>query len=226
VAFGAIGADPRADAEVTNAEDGVLGAVAMAAAISMLVAGASMSAAIEAALAELPSDTAIGRASRIAVEVALKAGDPFAAIPALDAALLDHVYSYGVAAAETVPVALALAAVSGQALHASGQMPQARSSGRSSAASRTVSASAAVSAAVPTAVSSSMSIVMSAAVSAAACLPSLADSAPALTGALTGAFIGYAAQPEGWRAAARTLAGCSLPELAGRDLLDIAGGLA
>ncbi|WP_248962678.1 ADP-ribosylglycohydrolase family protein [Sphaerisporangium perillae] len=172
----------RADASVTNAGDGVHAALAMAVAIAVLVAGGTMAAAVEAALAELPEDTAIGHASRTALVVARRAGDPFAAVPALDAALLDHVYSYGVAAAHTVPVALALAEVSGGSL--------------------------------------------SAAVPAAACLPSLADSAPALTGALTGAFTGYRALPEGWRAAARTLTGCGLPELAGTDLIDIAGGLA
>ncbi|MDP9842752.1 ADP-ribosylglycohydrolase family protein [Streptosporangium lutulentum] len=182
VAFGAIGADPRADASVTNAGDGVHAAMAVAAAVTELVAGASMVSAVEAALAELPEDTAIGYATRTALAVARKAGDPFAAVPALDAALLDHVYSYGVAASQTVAVALALAEVSQGSL--------------------------------------------SAAVPAAACLPSLADSAPALTGALTGAFTGYEALPEGWRAAARTLTGCGLPDLAGTDLIDIAGGLA
>jgi ADP-ribosylglycohydrolase len=139
-------------------------------------------AAVHAATAVLPEDTAIGYNTRVALEVARKAGDPFAAVPALDAALLDHVYSYGVTAAQTVPVALALASVSGGSLGF----------------------------AVPAAV----------------CLASLADSAPALTGALTGAAGGYAHIPEGWSAAARRLAGCCLPELAGRDLLDIVKGIA
>ncbi|MET8157167.1 ADP-ribosylglycohydrolase family protein [Sphaerisporangium sp. NPDC005289] len=172
----------RADASVTNSGDGVLGALAMAAAIAVLVAGGTMGAAVEAALAELPGDTAIGHAARAALAAARRAGDPFAAVPALDAALVDHVYSYGVAAAQTVPAALALAEVSGGSL--------------------------------------------TAAVPAAACLSSLADSAPALTGALTGARTGLRALPEGWCAAARTLTGCGLPELAGADLIDIAGGLA
>ncbi|WP_214416561.1 ADP-ribosylglycohydrolase family protein [Sphaerisporangium fuscum] len=181
VAFGAVGADPRPDAVVTNAGDGVLAAAAIAAAVAELVAGAPMATAVQAALAELPAGTAIGHAARTALAAARAAGDPFAAVPALDAALLDHVYSYGVAAAQTVPVALALAEVSGGAI--------------------------------------------AAAVSAAACLPSLADSAPALTGALTGAFTGYDALPGGWRDSTRTLAGCGLPDLAGTDLIDIAGGL-
>ncbi len=182
VAFGAAGLDPTRDAQVTNAGDGVLGARAMAAAVAALVGGAPMTAAVAAALAELPDDTAIGHAARAALAAARRAGDAFAAVPALDAVLFDHVYSYGVAAAQTVPAALALAEVSGGALPA--------------------------------------------AVSAAACLSPAADSAPALTGALTGAFSGHAALPRGWSAAARTLLGCCLPELAGVDLLDIAKGLA
>ncbi|MFC4117566.1 ADP-ribosylglycohydrolase family protein [Nonomuraea zeae] len=113
VAFGALGRDPTQDAQVTNAADGVLGAQAMAAAVAEAVASGSAARAVEAALAVLPQDTAIGHNARVALAVARKAGDPFAAVPALDAALLDRVYSYGVGAAQTVPVALALAEVSG-----------------------------------------------------------------------------------------------------------------
>ncbi|MBN6052194.1 ADP-ribosylglycohydrolase family protein, partial [Nonomuraea sp. RK-328] len=116
VAFGALGRDPAEDARVTNAGDGVLGALAMAAAVAAAVATGSAGQAVEAALAVLPEDTAIGHNARLAIEAARAAGDPFAAVPALDAALLDHVYSYAVGAAQTVPVALALAEVSGGAL--------------------------------------------------------------------------------------------------------------
>lgn len=182
VAFGATGRDPVADAQVTNAGDGVLGARAMAAAIAAAISSGSVAQAVRAALAELPEDTAIGLNARTALAVAREAGDAFGAVPGLDAALLDHVYSYGVSAAATVPVALALAEVSGGAIGA--------------------------------------------AVPAAACLASLADSAPALAGALTGAAGGYAAIPEGWTAATARLAGCCLPELAGRDLMDIVEGIA
>lgn len=181
VAFGAAGRDPLADAQVTNAGDGVLGARAMAAAIAEAVGTGSATRAVQAALAVLPEDTAIGHNARRAIEAARKAGDAFSAVPALDAVLLDHVYSYAVGAAQTVPVALALAEVSGGALNA--------------------------------------------AVPAAACLAATADSAPALTGALAGACGGYDAIPQGWSAAARGLAGCCLPELAGADLLELTEGL-
>ncbi|MGW0484953.1 ADP-ribosylglycohydrolase family protein [Nonomuraea sp. NPDC003214] len=108
VAFGALGRDPGDDARVTNAGDGVLGALAMAAAVAEAVATGSATRAVAAALDVLPEDTAIGHNARVALAAARAAGDPFAAVPALDAALLDHVYSYGVGAAQTVPVALAL----------------------------------------------------------------------------------------------------------------------
>ncbi|WP_326639157.1 ADP-ribosylglycohydrolase family protein [Nonomuraea fuscirosea] len=182
VAFGVLGRDPTEDAQVTNAGDGVLAAQAMAAAVAAGSMSGDVAAAVEAALDMLPADTAIGHNARLALSVARKAGDPFAAVPALDAALLDHVYSYGVGAAQTVPVALALAEAAG------GELTRA--------------------------------------VPAAACLARLADSAPALTGALTGACGGYGAIPEGWTAPARTLAGCCLPDLAGRDLIELLEGIA
>ncbi|MCF6473974.1 hypothetical protein FAF44_37160 [Nonomuraea sp. MG754425] len=182
VAYGALGRDPTPDAQVTNAGDGVLGALAMAAAIAQAVATGEVGGAVEAALAVLPEDTAIGHNARLALKAARKAGDAFGAVPALDAALLDHVYSYGVGAAQTVPAALALAEAAGGEL--------------------------------------------SGAVAAAACLAPLADSAPALTGALAGACGGYEAIPEGWTASARTLAGCCLPDLAGRDLIELLEGIA
>ncbi|MEU6781596.1 ADP-ribosylglycohydrolase family protein [Nonomuraea angiospora] len=182
VAFGVLGRDPTQDAQVTNAYDGVLGALAMAAAVAEAVRSGSVAGAVEAALAVLPEDTAIGHNARAALAVTRKAGDPFAAVPALDATLLDRVYSYGVGAAQTVPVALALAEAAG------GDLARA--------------------------------------VPAAACLAALADSAPALTGALAGACRGLAAIPEGWIASARTLAGCCLPDLAGRDLIELSEGIA
>jgi hypothetical protein len=113
VAYGVLGRDPTEDAQVTNAGDGLLGALAMAAAVAEAVRSGSVGQAVEAALGVLPQDTAIGHNARVALAAARRAGDPFGAVPALDAALLDHVYSYGVGAAQTVPVALALAEAAG-----------------------------------------------------------------------------------------------------------------
>ncbi len=98
------------DARYTQDGDGVHGARAMAAAVSLALTGADTRACVTAALAELPPGTEIGRNARHALALAL-AGDgtsAFALVPLLEHQIVDHVYSYGVAAAETVPVALAL----------------------------------------------------------------------------------------------------------------------
>ncbi|MFD4244439.1 ADP-ribosylglycohydrolase family protein [Streptomyces sp. NPDC058525] len=100
------------DARYTQDGDGVHGARAMAAALATALAGAGVDAAVEAALAQLPAATEIGRNARHAVKLARThtgGGGAFAIVPTLEHEIVDHVYSYGIAAAETVPVALALA---------------------------------------------------------------------------------------------------------------------
>ncbi|MFD8148067.1 ADP-ribosylglycohydrolase family protein [Streptomyces sp. NPDC059708] len=109
--------DPRAaaelaefDARYTQDGDGVHGARAMAAAVAAALAGAGTDAAVEAALEQLPAATEIGRNARHAVALARAGAEgAFALVPLLEHQIVDHVYSYGIAAAETVPVALALA---------------------------------------------------------------------------------------------------------------------
>ncbi|MBQ0849755.1 ADP-ribosylglycohydrolase family protein [Streptomyces sp. BH-SS-21] len=112
--------DPRSaaelaefDARYTQDGDGVHGARAMAAAVALALSGADVDACAEAALAELPDATEIGRNARHALALADDAhanGDgAFGLVPLLEHQIVDHVYSYGIAAAETVPVALALA---------------------------------------------------------------------------------------------------------------------
>ncbi|MFF9282150.1 ADP-ribosylglycohydrolase family protein [Streptomyces griseosporeus] len=97
------------DARYTQDGDGVHGARAMAAALSLALAGADTDACVSAALAELPEETEIGRNARHALHLARTAESAFALVPPLEHQIVDHVYSYGIAAAETVPVALALA---------------------------------------------------------------------------------------------------------------------
>ncbi|MER5728042.1 ADP-ribosylglycohydrolase family protein [Streptomyces sp. NPDC002138] len=99
------------DARYTQDGDGVHGARAMAAAIATALAGAGTDAAVDAALGQLPASTEIGRNARHAVGLARANpdGGAFAIVPLLEHQIVDHVYSYGIAAAETVPVALALA---------------------------------------------------------------------------------------------------------------------
>lgn len=99
------------DARYTQDGDGVHGARAMAAALALALTGADVDACAAAALAELPGETEIGRNARHALALA-RAHRPdgtFALVPLLEHQIVDHVYSYGIAAAETVPVALALA---------------------------------------------------------------------------------------------------------------------
>ncbi|MFF4419368.1 ADP-ribosylglycohydrolase family protein [Streptomyces sp. NPDC001549] len=99
------------DARYTQDGDGVHGARAMAAAIATALTTSDVDAAVDAALAQLPEATEIGRNARHAVRLARthKDGGAFAIVPTLEHEIVDHVYSYGIAAAETVPVALALA---------------------------------------------------------------------------------------------------------------------
>ncbi|GAA2961037.1 ADP-ribosylglycohydrolase family protein [Streptomyces enissocaesilis] len=98
------------DARYTQDGDGVHGARAMAAAIAAALGGAGVDEAVDAALTQLPAATEIGRNAAHAVHLArTTAGGAFALVPTLEHQIVDHVYSYGVAAAETVPVALALA---------------------------------------------------------------------------------------------------------------------
>ncbi|MEU9299457.1 ADP-ribosylglycohydrolase family protein [Streptomyces sp. NPDC048269] len=172
------------DARYTQDGDGVHGARAMAAAVATALVGADVDAAVDAALAQLPEATEIGRNARHAVKLARThpGGGAFSIVPTLEHEIVDHVYSYGIAAAETVPVALALA---------------------TAARGRTAEA-----------------------VPAAACLSRVADSAPALAGALTGALGGGDSIPAAWREACRTLSGCTLPRLAGTDLVELAALLA
>ncbi|OEU88368.1 hypothetical protein DB35_18770 [Streptomyces abyssalis] len=178
------------DARYTQDGDGVHGARAMASAVAEALGGADAEACVAAALEQLPPGTEILRNARHAVRLAREAaadragrpGGAFALVPVLEHEIVDHIYSYGIAAAETVPVALALSLAGGGS----------------------------VAEAVP----------------AAACLSRVADSAPALAGALTGAIGGGADIPAGWREACRTLSGCALPRLAGRDLVELAQLLA
>ncbi|MGW1803875.1 ADP-ribosylglycohydrolase family protein [Streptomyces sp. NPDC002078] len=96
------------DARYTQDGDGVHGARAMAAALALALADAGTDTCVTAALAELPPDTEIGRNARHALALAADGESAFALVPPLEHQIVDHVYSYGIAAAETVPVALAL----------------------------------------------------------------------------------------------------------------------
>ncbi|MGW5674327.1 ADP-ribosylglycohydrolase family protein [Streptomyces sp. NPDC003860] len=104
------------DARYTQDGDGVHGARAMAAAVAAALGGAGVDDAVDAALAQLPDSTEIGRNAQHAVRLARSMeGDcvAFDLVPLLEHQIVDHVYSYGIAAAETVPVALAVVTAAG-----------------------------------------------------------------------------------------------------------------
>ncbi|MER8006506.1 ADP-ribosylglycohydrolase family protein [Streptomyces sp. NPDC094149] len=96
------------DARYTQDGDGVHGARAMAAAVSLALTGADAATCVSAALAQLPGGTEISRNAHHALKLAHDTESAFALVPLLEHQIVDHVYSYGIAAAETVPVALAL----------------------------------------------------------------------------------------------------------------------
>ncbi|WP_435797755.1 ADP-ribosylglycohydrolase family protein [Streptomyces avermitilis] len=96
------------DARYTQDGDGVHGARAMAAALALALAGADVDACADAALAELPESTEIGRNARHALRLARSGDGTFAIVPLLEHQIVDHVYSYGIAAAETATCGLAL----------------------------------------------------------------------------------------------------------------------
>ncbi|GLX02334.1 ADP-ribosylglycohydrolase family protein [Microtetraspora sp. NBRC 16547] len=98
------------DAAVTQSGDGVHAARAMGAAVAAACGGASVDVVVETALGQLPEDSAVGRNVRAALDLVPAADGAFWLVPLLDHEVLDHVYSYGVAAADTLAVALAMTA--------------------------------------------------------------------------------------------------------------------
>ncbi len=96
------------DAQITNAEDGVWAAEGMAAATAVLAGGGELAQALERARAEFPSDSWIAHGDRLARECAAQAIDPYDLALLLSTRLINTVYSYGNAAPETFPAALAL----------------------------------------------------------------------------------------------------------------------
>ncbi|GIL26386.1 ADP-ribosylglycohydrolase family protein [Actinocatenispora comari] len=123
VAYGVLATSPAHaatlagwDAEVTHAGDGVTAARAVAAAVATAVSLPATAASrpeptlLAALEAQLPIDQLAGRTLRRALALVAGAGTPAEAVPLLDE-LVDRVYSYGCAAAQTVPVAAALTAV-------------------------------------------------------------------------------------------------------------------
>lgn len=96
------------DAQVTNAEDGIYTARAMAVAIALLAAGHNIADALACARAEFPTDSWIARGDQIAGECLREASGPQDLLLALTKRVINTVYSYGNAAPETLPAAFAI----------------------------------------------------------------------------------------------------------------------
>jgi ADP-ribosylglycohydrolase len=99
----------QAEAEITNAEDGVYAAQAMAAAIALMAGGAPLADALAQARALLPADSWIARGDGIARQCRAEAESTQDLLLLLTTRLINSVYSYGNAAPETLPAAFAIA---------------------------------------------------------------------------------------------------------------------
>ena len=102
-----------AEARITNAEDGVYAAQAMAAAIALLAGGEPLAAALEAARSFFPADRWIARGDGIARGCRDETASKQELLLLLTTRLINTVYSYGNAAPETLPAAFVIAEACG-----------------------------------------------------------------------------------------------------------------
>jgi ADP-ribosylglycohydrolase len=98
----------RLDAEITQAEDGVYAAQAMAAAVAVLGAGGALDEALGEGRARLPEGTWIAHGDDLAQDCVEESGRPEELPLLLQRRLINTVYSYGNVAPETLPAAFAL----------------------------------------------------------------------------------------------------------------------
>lgn len=94
------------DASITNAEDGILGAVAVARGIALACGGASQAEVIRAMVDSLPSASWIGETVRRHLAAVHVERNPLSVVPALHD-MVNREYSFGGIAGETLAVALA-----------------------------------------------------------------------------------------------------------------------
>ena len=98
----------RLDAQITQAEDGVYAAQAMATAIAMLSSGAPLAESLARARGEFPPDTWIAHGDQVARACLEDAERPEDLLVLLSRRLINTVFSYGNAAPETLPAAFAI----------------------------------------------------------------------------------------------------------------------
>ena len=97
------------DAQITQAEDGIYAAQAMAAAIAVLAHGGSITEATTRARQEFPAGSWIAHVDGIAQQCAREAVNVGDLVLLLTSKIINTVYSFGCAAPETLPAALVLA---------------------------------------------------------------------------------------------------------------------
>ncbi len=96
------------DASITNAEDGLWGAQAVAAATVMAAQGASVDICLETAVRQLPQGSWIHMVMERALAHASESQGVFDLIMSLSRDIVNDSYNYGNAAAETIPLACAI----------------------------------------------------------------------------------------------------------------------
>lgn len=106
------------EAQVTNAEDGLAAARAMAAALALLAAGQPLAAALARGRAELPAGSWAAHGEALAQACLQDTTGAPDLVLALTTRLINTVYSYGNAAPETLPAAFAIVERCAGDLHA------------------------------------------------------------------------------------------------------------
>ncbi len=96
------------DAQITQAEDGIYGARALAAAISILAGGGALSDGLKGARDEFPAKSWIAHVDQMARSCVMEGDSPADLALLLSERVINTVYSFGSFAPETVPAALAL----------------------------------------------------------------------------------------------------------------------
>ncbi|MBP8292110.1 MAG: ADP-ribosylglycohydrolase family protein [Caldilineaceae bacterium] len=115
----AAAATARLDAQITQAEDGVYAAQAMAAAVAVLAGDGSLADALAAGRAQLPPGSWIAHGDALAQACLADAETPEDLSLLLTSRLVNTVYSYGNVAPETLPAAFVIvAATQGDLLRA------------------------------------------------------------------------------------------------------------
>lgn len=96
------------DASITNSEDGIWAAQAIAVMISLLCSGKSINYAIDAAYQHLPQASWIRRIVDEALLIAQDCESIFSVLPKLQNEIVNHEYSYGNVAPETLALAIVI----------------------------------------------------------------------------------------------------------------------